>query len=89
MTFHDVAADEHCMAARQPFGHAVLASDEGEIVGRYGRHGIAVLAQIGGVSLATAALWVLEQLHGRFFFSRSTTEDRDWHCKKERKTTGG
>jgi len=49
------------MAALQLLGHAGLLADLGEIVGRLHVDHKAVLAQVGGVALAAAALRILVQ----------------------------
>src|SRR5712691_7909421 len=57
----DVAVHEHRVAALKFFGNAGLAADLGEIIGGPHVDLEAVLAQIGGITFAARALWVLVQ----------------------------
>jgi hypothetical protein len=59
MSVDHIAVDEHRVAALHVFRHTCLAADLEEIVGRLHVDVEAVLAQVGGVTLATAALRVL------------------------------
>src|SRR3546814_13125558 len=65
MPLDHVAVDQRGMTAFEVLRHAVLAIDQRQVVRRLHRHAIAMLPQVCGVLLATAALRVLIERLGR------------------------
>ena len=61
MALDHIAVDQGGVAAHERFGHPVLPVHERQIVGRLDRDLEAVLAEVVGIALATAALRVLVQ----------------------------